>query len=527
MARREGVFFCFFFLQNPILSETFKILTLALVGGSHYLLMDEISHVLQDNGHDVTMLLRVGNIMIPGFNDNGRSVVNYKIIPWSTGEENERAFKAFFEDQQNEFLDGRQSLSSYLKLMDNLAVQCSVLMNQSAILNSIRSENFDIVVVDGFNPCCFLLVEKLSLPFVVMFPTLIANGQQIGLPCPPSYVPVYQSHLTDRMGFWERVQNVFMYVGEQFVHRQVEGLFHNIIKDHYQEGARPVLYEIYQKAELWFYNTDLSIDFARPLHPNVVYLGGILAKAAQPVPHELEEFIATSGDAGFIVITLGSMLSSVQRPTLLREMNAGLARMPQKVIWRYQGSKWPAELELAPNVRILDWIPQNDLLGHHKARLFVTHCGMNSLLEAIHHGIPVLGIPLFGDQFDNMARVSAKNFGIAVPPEQLTAERFATAMMQLIADPRYKSAAAAQSKIHRSHPFPPDQRLVRWIEHIIISKGGGHLRPYGTQQPWYQQYLLDVALFLCACFAAAVYISVKVTRAALSNLCRQNKLKKN
>lgn len=61
---------------------------------------------------------------------------------------------------------------------------------------------------------------------------------------------------------------------------------------------------------------------------------------------------------------------------------------------------------------------------------------------------------------------------------------------------RFKEAALSLSRIHRSDPLPPTLRLIRWVEHILQSGGGAHLKPASQKQTWYQRYLLDVALLL-------------------------------
>ena len=63
-----------------------------------------------------------------------------------------------------------------------------------------------------------------------------------------------------------------------------------------------------------------------------------------------------------------------------------------------------ADLRLAANVKALAWVPQNDLLGDGRLAAFVTHGGINSIYEAAYHGVPVAGIPIFGDQPDNVAK---------------------------------------------------------------------------------------------------------------------------
>lgn len=62
---------------------------------------------------------------------------------------------------------------------------------------------------------------------------------------------------------------------------------------------------------------------------------------------------------------------------------------------------------------------------------------MNSVMESIQHGVPMVGIPLFVDQPGNLVRVEAKHLGVAIPIEQLKAETLALKMKQVIEDKRY------------------------------------------------------------------------------------------
>ncbi|KAF7665900.1 hypothetical protein LDENG_00128240 [Lucifuga dentata] len=60
---------------------------------------------------------------------------------------------------------------------------------------------------------------------------------------------------------------------------------------------------------------------------------------------------------------------------------------------------------------MVDWMPQKELLGHPQTKVFVTHGGSNGAQEAIYHGIPVLGIPLFFDQYDNLLHLQERGAG--------------------------------------------------------------------------------------------------------------------
>lgn len=82
--------------------------------------------------------------------------------------------------------------------------------------------------------------------------------------------------------------------------------------------------------------------------------------------------------------------------------------MPQKVIWKHKGD---SPSTLGNNTLIVNWMPQKDLLGHPQTKVFVAHGGTNGVQEAIYYGVPVLGIPLFFDQYDNLLRLQERGAG--------------------------------------------------------------------------------------------------------------------
>ena len=75
-------------------------------------------------------------------------------------------------------------------------------------------------------------------------------------------------------------------------------------------------------------------------------------------------------------------------------------------------------------------------IGHPNTALLVSHCGMNSIMEAIYHGVPVVCIPFQGDQIDNGVRVNAQELGLTISPKSLTTARLKDAIHTVITEPR-------------------------------------------------------------------------------------------
>uniref|UniRef100_A0A452QI62 UDP-glucuronosyltransferase n=1 Tax=Ursus americanus TaxID=9643 RepID=A0A452QI62_URSAM len=509
-----------FLLSGFLLSEAAQILTISSLGGSHSLLMDQVSHLLQDHGHNVTMLLTGEQSLIPEKNE-----ISYNVINWLSPEGHRKEFKEYFDFFMREALRGRETFDNFVKLMEQLGIRCSDLLRRADIMGSLKNENFDLIFVDIYDFCSFLVTEKLGKQFVSILPTQFGSMDH-GLPSPVSYVPVSRSLLTDHMDFWGRVKNFLMFFDFYMKQRQLQSTIDNTIKEHFPEGSRPVLSHLLKKAELWFINSDFALEFARPLLPNTVYVGGLLARPVKPVPQEFENFIAKFGDSGFVLVALGSMVSICQSQEVVREMNSAFAHLSQGVIWKCNPSHWPKDVKLAANVKIVDWLPQNDLLAHPQIRLFVTHGGLNSIMEAIQHGVPMVGIPVLGEQAENLIRVEAKKFGVSIQLKQVKAETLALKMKEVIEDKRYKSAAVAASIIRHSHPLTPAQRLVGWIDHILQTGGAAHLKPHALQQPWHEQYLLDVVLFLLVVTLGTLWLCGKLLGMVARWVCGARKLKK-
>ncbi|XP_021081732.1 UDP-glucuronosyltransferase 2B7-like isoform X2 [Mesocricetus auratus] len=260
-----------------------------------------------------------------------------------------------------------------------------------------------------------------------------------------------------------------------------------------------------KKAEMWLIRSYWDLEFPRPSLPNIEFVGGLHCKPAKPLPEEMEEFAQSSGEHGVVVFSLGSMIRNITQERA-NTIASALAQIPQKVFWKFEGKKPDT---LGANTRIFNWMPQNDLLGHPKTKAFVTHGGANGIYESIHHGIPMVGIPLFAEQHDNIAHMVAKGAAVSLDFHTLKSSDLLNALKAVINNPSYKKNVMWLSTIHHDQPMKPLDRAVFWIEFVMRHKGAKHLKPLAYNLTWYQYHSLDVIGFLLACVAAIAFFTIK------------------
>ncbi|XP_022625957.1 UDP-glucuronosyltransferase-like, partial [Seriola dumerili] len=142
--------------------------------------------------------------------------------------------------------------------------------------------------------------------------------------------------------------------------------------------------EVLSDSAIWLLRIDLILEFPRPLMPNMVLVGGINCNVRNPLPEDLESWV--SGEFGFVVFTLGTMVSDLPEEKTSIFLEA-FRQIPQKVIWRYTGQ---VPDNVPENVKMMGWVPQNDLLAHPGARAFITHAGSHGIFEGLCHAVPMV-----------------------------------------------------------------------------------------------------------------------------------------
>jgi glucuronosyltransferase len=74
--------------------------------------------------------------------------------------------------------------------------------------------------------------------------------------------------------------------------------------------------------------------------------------------------------------------------------------------------------------------------AHPNVCLFITHAGMLSTQEATYHGIPVVGIPFFADQFSNIFKLSTRGAGVELVYHTLSKQTILHAVQTVLGNHR-------------------------------------------------------------------------------------------
>ncbi|XP_061768768.1 UDP-glucuronosyltransferase 2B31-like [Nerophis ophidion] len=483
------------------------------VDGSHWINMEVILKELHSRGHLLTVLHSPHSWYIP------TNASFYTSITMPMLEDGTK--KNFYNRILVDVIECRKS-TNFLKTFCQqriitkmlsaghglLAAAVGKMLDDLVFVRKLQDAKFDLMLTDPGLTVGVLLGKYLKLPMVFNV-RWINNGEShfVTSPSPVSFVPVSGSELHDQMDFQGRLKNMLHYLYSVIeLYFYINPKYSDLFQRHFPPGTD--LLSLERAADIWLVRSNFVFEFPRPTMPNVVYIGGFQCKKARPLPTDLEAFMQSSGEHGVVVMSLGTLVSALPRE-VTEAIAAAFAQLPQKVIWRIKGEK-PSSL--GNNTLLVDWLPQNDLLGHSKTRAFVAHGGTNGMYEAIYHGVPVVGLPLLFDQFDNVLRLKVRGAARVLEAESLNQEDFLEAIKDILETPSYRDNIRRLSRLHNDNLMSPLDEAIFWIEYVLRHQGAPHLQPASYSLAWYSYLCLDVLLVLAAVIIAFIWTSVFICK---------------
>ncbi len=149
---------------------------------------------------------------------------------------------------------------------------------------------------------------------------------------------------------------------------------------------------------------------------------------------------------------------------IFRMIAEACAGLDLQLVISLGGGLDPARLgKLAGNPLVVRFAPQLDILK--RAALVITHAGINTVLESLCEGVPLVAVPLANDQPGVAARVKARGACVVVPRHKLNVVTLRKAVMLVLQDARYREAAQVLQRAIQRMDGPG--RAVDLIEEIL------------------------------------------------------------
>ncbi|DBB08133.1 hypothetical protein WJX82_009623 [Trebouxia sp. C0006] len=422
----------------------------------------------------------------------------------------------YSESRLRETINGYRGspLHAVLETFFNIRDFSDAMLTDRRLFCQVQAFDADLLVADPGNLGGWALADALDIHKAIVqvpgfTPPLDADLYGHGGHS-PAFVPTFGSVLPTRMTLTQRCQNVGTWALVMVIWRGFINWFasyhiwwkHNIAPHSYRESGR--------RSCLVLVNSHFALAPPRPLGPKVHVVGPLTAKSPEPLPADLEAFMQSAGQFGVVYASLG-YTAIPERHELQAVADALAAVAPVSVLWKLTAADQQllgvGNVTLSHNIRLIEWAPQNDVLGHPATRAFLTQAGTNSFNEAAYHGVPIVGLPLFAEQPDNMARATEQGFGLSVSVDDALglAQNLRRALLQILQNPSFAENANRVSRRIRATHWSPASQAASLIEHAAWTQGDAYLDTPLKNMPWYQQILLDV---LAVCSAVTAVLAV-------------------
>jgi UDP:flavonoid glycosyltransferase YjiC (YdhE family) len=478
------------------LAAASKILIISNQESSHIRAMANVGRPLAERGHQVTIPVLYSQ-------KQGPAVIG-KMEQLLWGDPKEEVYFSNKPEISAQFLRYYRESFFFESLVYSTfewpKVLCDYLLKDEKLYDTVKTRKFDLVIVDGLviTRCNYIFVHNLGVPYVsltAIFPFdigLISQYFHSPFTVCTQFLPpdLYLNTDVGKQTFLQRTGHaIFMIATQLLIQYQIYDQY-NMYKNYSFDPLTKSLTQLAMESKLWLIEQNPVLDFPRATYGNLKFIGGTNWKPAKPLPEKYAK-IVSGATGGFVVVSLGADL--LYMPKDLGDILANaFKKIPSyKFIWANRGE---LTQPIPENIITVDWMPQNDLIGHKNCKLFITHCGNNGQFEAVGHGVPMLGIPIHRDQPSNAWRMIDKGFGLAIHLNSVSVEEIVDKIKKITENPKYKDNIMKASAVFHAAPLTPKQQAVYWVEHVL-THGTDYLKSDAMEMPWYQVLGYDIIAF--------------------------------
>ena len=318
-------------------------------------------------------------------------------------------------------LSGRAALSHTTAL---IARATEAILQEGPSL--VREAEVTALVVDQSSFAGGTVADHLDLPFATVCNALLLNTE-------PGIPPFFSSR-EPRNSWWSRLQNKIGWAG-------LNQLYAPIMKQIQEYRRKHGLVVPAQIADTWSDKIQISqqpaaFEFPRQELPKQFRFVGPMRRPDNktPVPFPWDQLDGRT----LIYTSLGTLQN--RAAAAFRIIAKACTELDVQLVMTTGRGLAPKNLgELSGRPIIVAYAPQVELI--HKSALVITHAGLNTVLDALSVGVPIVAIPITNEQPGIAARIAWTGAGETLPAKRVTAKRLRSLVNRVSKEPSYRDAS--------------------------------------------------------------------------------------
>jgi len=335
------------------------------------------------------------------------------------------------------------------------AVECSRRVSEllcEQLPAALTNADIDLVMVDQNEPAGGTVAQHLGLPFINVCPSLPLNREP-DIPAPffswrfaPSRAARLRNRIEHTVADWlispiNRTINRYRAAWGLWPLRSPDDSFSDL-------------------AQLCQMTAD--VDFPRKQLPSCFhYLGPFCSRPDKTIPFPFEQL----NGKPLIYASLGTLQGRDSRYFAI--IAEACAEMEAQLVISLGGRDANPEMELAGSPLVVKYAPQLEILA--RASVTITHAGLNTVMQSLMFGVPLVAMPITHDQPAIAARVQRSGAGEMIAIRDLTPQRLRAALDLVMSVPTYRMRAKEISASIQTAGGV--ERAVDIVEEVLARSG--------------------------------------------------------
>lgn len=300
---------------------------------------------------------------------------------------------------------------------------------------AIQARGIEALLVDQTEPAGATVADYLDLPYVTICCAMIINRE-------PTIPPIFTA--------WPYQTNPLACLRNQFGYALFDRLTQSVQKviARYRQQWQLKPYQHYDDSFSRLAQISQqppAFDFKRKALPqNFYYTGPFRSPSPQVIPFPYEKLTGQP----LIYASLGTQQNT--KAELFNQIAAACEDLEVQLVISHGGGMDEASIQQLPgSPLVVPYAPQYELLA--KAQLTITHAGLNTVLDSLSHGVPLVAIPITYEQPAIASRLEWLNVGEVIPLNQVSVSKIKSKIEQVLGESVYKeNAVKLKSSIHHS-----------------------------------------------------------------------------